>query len=178
MRKLIASLYVSLDGVMEAPETWHFDYLDDQMQGVIQEGLSTTEGFLLGRRTYGEWAGFWPNQPADDPFAQVFNTRPKFVASSTLTEATWQNSTIVRPDGLAELKQQTGGDLSVVGSATLVRSLLRDGLLDELRLLVHPVVLGQGGRLFEEGLPRRTLELVTSETFKTGVLNLAYRPAA
>jgi dihydrofolate reductase len=178
MRKLIASLYLSLDGVMEAPETWHFDYLDDQMLGTIQDGLSGTEGFLLGRRTYEEWAAFWPNQPADDAMARVFNARPKFVASSTLTEATWQNSTIVRPEGIAELKQGPGGDLSVVGSATLVRSLLRDGLLDELRLLVHPLVVGSGRRLFEDGMPKQPLELVASEAFTTGVLNLTYRPAA
>jgi len=112
--------------------------------------------------------------------AEAMNSMPKFVASTTLSEVIWQNSTLLGADvaeSVATLKHAPGRDISISGSATLVRSLLRDGRLDELRLLVHPVVLGRGGRLFEDGSARTPLELVDSQTFSTGVLNLTYRPA-
>ena len=180
MRKVVASLFVSLDGVMEAPEQWHMPYFNEEMGAVIGQSLSTTDAFLLGRRTYEEWAGYWPDQPVDgNPMAAAINGLPKYVASTTLDEVTWQNSTLLRNDvagEVAKLKEQPGKDLSISGSATLVRSLLRDGLLDELRLMVHPVVLGSGGRLFENGTGRTGLELVASKSFSTGVLDLAYRP--
>jgi dihydrofolate reductase len=111
--------------------------------------------------------------------AAAINGMPKFVASTTLDEVTWQNSTLLGADVAGEvekLKRQPGQDLSVTGSATLVRSLLRDGVLDELRLMIHPVVVGNGRRLFEDGENQSPLELVESETFNTGVLSLAYRP--
>jgi dihydrofolate reductase len=109
----------------------------------------------------------------------VINNTPKFVVSTTLDEVSWENSTLVRGGLAAEvtkLKQQPGKNISVSGSGTLVRSLLREGLLDELRLMIHPVVLGSGRRLFEDGIGQTSLELVASETFSTGVLNLTYRP--
>jgi dihydrofolate reductase len=113
--------------------------------------------------------------------AETLNSTPKFVASTTLKEVSWQNSTLLGEDvagEIAKLKQQPGKDISITGSATLVRSLLRDGLIDELRLMIHPIVVGSGKRLFENGSPTTPLELVGSETFSTGVLNLTYRPAA
>jgi dihydrofolate reductase len=180
MRKVVASLFVSLDGVMEKPETWHFPYFNDEMGDVIGRAMASTDAFLLGRRTYEEFAEYWPAQPADDPMAGVMNGMPKFVASTTLDAVTWQNSTLLGNDvagEVAKLKQQPGKDISITGSATLVRSLLKDGVLDELRLMIHPVVVGSGRRLFENGTARAALELVESETFSTGVLNLTYRPA-
>jgi dihydrofolate reductase len=182
MRKVVASLFVSLDGVMEAPEQWHMPYFNDEMGAVIGQALSTTDAFLLGRRTYEEWAGYWPDQPVEgNPMAAAINGLPKYVASTTLDEVTWQNSTLLGDDVAGEvskLKNQPGKDLSISGSATLVRSLLREGLLDELRLMVHPVVVGSGRRLFENGTGQTPLELVASKSFSTGVLDLTYRPAA
>jgi dihydrofolate reductase len=180
MSKLIASLFVSLDGVMEAPETWHFPYFNEEMGAAIEGAMSSTGAFLLGRRTYQEFAEFWPNQSADEPFAEVMNGMPKYVASTTLDEVAWQNSKLLGPDFASEvskLKEQVDGDISVTGSATLVRSLLREGLLDELRLMIHPIVVGSGKRLFEDDTANTPLELVESQTFSTGVLNLTYRPA-
>jgi dihydrofolate reductase len=181
MRKVVASLFLSLDGVMEAPEKWNSPYFNDEMGAVIGEAISNTDAFLLGRRTYEEWAAFWPTQSPDEiPMAGPINTLPKFVASTTLKEVTWENSTLVNgdvPSEVSKLKQQPGKDISISGSATLVRSLLQASLIDELRLMVHPVVLGSGRRLFENGTGQMPLELVESQTFSTGVLNLTYRPA-
>jgi dihydrofolate reductase len=182
MRKLVASLFLTLDGVMEAPEKWNFPFFNDEMGAVIEEAMASTDAFLLGRRTYEEWAAFWPSQPTEqNPMAEVINGTQKYVVSTTLDEVTWQNSALLGPD-LAEevsrLKRQPGKDISISGSATLVRWLLGEGLLDELRLMIHPVVLGSGRRLFENGTGPANLELVDSETFSTGVLNITYRPAS
>lgn len=181
MRKLVASLFLSLDGVSEAPETWHFPYFDDEMGAVIGAAMGTSDAFLLGRRTYEDWAAYWPGQTAEDsPMADYINGTPKYVASRTLDEVEWQNSTLLGadvPGAVAELKRQPGKEITISGSATLVRSLLAEGLVDELRLLVHPVVVGKGARLFEHGTAPTPLELVEAQTFRTGVLNLTYRPA-
>ena len=178
MRKIIASFFISLDGVVERPDQWHFPYFDDEMGQVVGEGMATSDTMLLGRRTYEEFAGFWPQQPSDQPPAHHMNNTPKIVVSNTLTSADWQNSRIVRGDRLAAelngLTQQDGQNISTVGSGTLVRSLLRDGLLDELHLLVHPLVVGSGKRLFEEGIGNVPLTLLSSKAFKTGVLHLVY----
>jgi dihydrofolate reductase len=180
MRKVVGSLFLSLDGVMEAPETWHFPYFNDEMGAVIGQAIASSDAFLLGRRTYEEWAAFWPTQSSEDnPMAQAINTTPKFVASTTLDEVSWENSTLLQgnvAEAVSQLKRQPGKDISISGSATLVRSLLADGVLDELRLMIHPLVVGRGRRLFEDGAAQTPLELVESHTFTTGVLNLAYRP--
>jgi dihydrofolate reductase len=180
MRKVVGSLFLSLDGVMEAPETWHFPYFNDEMGAVIGQAIASSDAFLLGRRTYEEWAAFWPGQSSEDnPMAQAINTTPKFVASTTLDEVSWENSTLLKgnvAEAVSQLKRQPGKDISISGSATLVRSLLADGVLDELRLMIHPLVVGRGRRLFEDGAAQMPLELVESQTFTTGVLNLTYRP--
>jgi dihydrofolate reductase len=181
MRKIVAGLFVSLDGVMEAPETWHFPYFNDEMGEAVRAQMDASDTMLLGRRTYQEFASFWPHQGSDVPMADQMNRTPKVVVSTTLDTVEWQNSTLINDDVAAEigkLKQQPGKDIGVTGSATLVRSLLRDDLLDELRLLVHPIVVGSGRRLFEDGTDRKPLELVDSTRFSTGVLHLTYRPAA
>ena len=183
MRKVIASELVSLDGVKEAPETWHFPYFNDEMGEAIASGMADSDAMLLGRVTYEEFAAFWPSQEGgeDQEFADYMNNTPKFVVSETLQEPLeWNNSTLIDgdvADEIAKLKQQPGKDISIVGSGTLVRSLLADGLLDELGLMVHPIVVGSGKRLFEEGGDQKALELVDSKTFGTGVLYLTYRPA-
>ncbi len=181
MRKIVAGLFVSLDGVMESPEQWHFPYFNDEMGAAVGAQMAETGTMLLGRRTYEEFAAFWPNQDADDPTAGHMNTMPKVVVSTTLQAVEWQNSTLIRDnvaDEIAKLKGQPGKNIGITGSGTLVRSLLRDGLLDELHLLVHPIVVGSGKRLFEDGGAQVPLKLVDSRTFSTGVLSVTYEPAA
>jgi len=182
MRKLIASFFISLDGVVEAPDQWHFPYFNDEMGQAVGEAIAASDSMLLGRRTYEEWAAFWPQQdPAADPFVSVMNETPKFVASTTLEKVEWQNTTLLEGDlaeAVNELKSRPGKNIGMSGSATLVRSLLEQGVLDELRLLVHPLVVGSGATLFPDGSSPVSLELVDSRTFSTGVLDLTYRPAA
>jgi dihydrofolate reductase len=179
MRNVVASQFVSLDGVVEAPEKWHFPYFNDEMGAVIGEAMSSTDAFLLGRRTYEEWAAFWPTQSADEnPMAGVINGLPKYVASTTLEELYWNNATLLDGDAagaVARLKDEPGKNIAISGSATLIRSLLKEGLVDELHLMIHPVVVGSGRRLFDGD--RSDLELVDSKTFDTGVLYAVYRPA-
>lgn len=180
MRKVVAVELVSLDGVMEAPEEWAFSYSNEEMEAANAKGMAASDAMLLGRITYEGLAAFWPHQPAGTPIVDYINSVRKFVVSSTLEEAGWNNSTLIQDnalDHIAELKQQPGKDITIIGSAALVRSLLKAGLLDELRLMVHPVVLGDGKRLFEDGGEQEILELVSSETFGTGVVSLAYRPS-
>jgi dihydrofolate reductase len=177
MRKIVSGLFISLDGVVEAPDQWHFPYFNEEMGDAVQSMMGSGEAMLLGRRTYEEFAAYWPN--STDDIAGHMNGTPKYVVSNTLTSAEWQNSTLVSGDvskELARLKEQPGGNLSITGSGTLVRSLLREGLLDELHLLVHPIVVGSGKRLFDDG-PQVPLRLTDSQTFSTGVLHLTYEPA-
>jgi dihydrofolate reductase len=182
MRKVVASEFVSLDGVVESPEKWHFPYFNDQMGDAIGTAMAASDAMLMGRVLYEEWAAFWPDQdPDENPVAARMNGVRKYVVSTTLEEPLeWQNSTLIG-DNVAEeiskLKEQPGKDISISGSPTLVRSLLQDGLLDELRLMLHPIVVGSGKRLFEDGGDQKALQLVDSKTFSTGVLYLTYQPA-
>ncbi|HEU0212950.1 MAG TPA: dihydrofolate reductase family protein [Jiangellaceae bacterium] len=181
MRKIVAGLFISLDGVVEAPETWHFPYLNDEMIQVVGSQMADADTMLLGRMTYEEFASYWPHQGSDVEMADFMNSTPKLVASTTLDTVDWQNSTLIKGDvakELAALKKQPGKSISITGSPTLVRSLLRDNVLDELQLLVHPIVVGSGKRLFEDGSGRIPLDLVRSTTFSTGVLSLTYTPAS
>src|SRR5215210_7245128 len=182
MRKVVASELVSLDGVMEKPEEWSFSYSNDEMAEANAAGMAASDAMLFGRVTYEEFAAFWPYQnSAEQPFTDYLNDVPKYVVSTTLQEPLeWQNSTLIKgnvAEEIAKLKRQPGKDITILGSAALVRSLLQDDLIDELSLMVHPVVLGSGKRLFEEGSDQKTLELVDSKTFSIGVLYLTYRPA-
>ena len=182
MRKVAAVELVSLDGVMEAPEEWAFAYSNDEMEEVNTSGMAASDTLLLGRMTYEQMAAYWPNQAGGEAMVDYINGVPKFVVSQTLeVPLGWSNSTLIKgnvAEEIAELKRQPGKDITIIGSAALVRSLLQGGLLDELRLMVHPVVLGGGKHLFEDGGDRRSLELVESKTFSTGVLYLTYRPAS
>jgi dihydrofolate reductase len=182
MRKVVASEFVSLDGVVESPDKWHFPYFNDQMGDAIGAAMATSDAMLMGRVLYEEWVAFWPKQdPDENPVAARMNGVRKYVVSTTLQEPLeWQNSTLIG-DNVAEeisrLKEQPGKDISISGSPTLVRSLLQDDLLDELRLMVHPIIVGSGKRLFEGGGDQKALQLVDSKTFSTGVLYLTYQPA-
>ncbi len=181
MRKVVAWELVALDGVMEAPEKWSFQFHNDEMAEAQGAGMAASDAMLLGRVTYQEFASYWPYQnSADQPFTDYLNNTPKYVVSTTLEEPLeWQNSTLIKgnvAEEVSRLKRQPGKDIGIVGSATLVRSLLREGLLDELTLMVHPIILGRGKRLFDNGGDRKALELVDSKTFGTGVLYLSYRP--
>ena len=180
MRKVVAVELVSLDGVMEAPEEWAFPYSNDEMEEANASGMAASDALLMGRVTYEQMVAYWPNQPGGVPMVDYINSVPKYVASTTLEEPLeWNNSTLIEGDVAEEivrLKQQPGENITILGSGALVLSLLRGDLIDELRLMVHSLVLGGGKRLFEEGDGRQALELVDSKTFDTGVLYLAYQP--
>ena len=179
MGKIVANFFISLDGVVESPDQWHFPYFNDEMGAAVGSGIETVKAFLMGRVGYEEWADYWPNQGPEEPFSSFINNVPKYVVSNTLKEATWNNTTVVSGDVAAKLrriKQETEGDIGMSGSATLVRWLLANDLLDELALMVHPIAVGRGQRLFED-TPTHPLKLVRHEVFETGVLNLTYAPA-
>ncbi len=177
MGSLKSGLFISLDGVIEAPETWHFPYFNDEMGAAVGQLMAESDAMLLGRTTYEGFAGYWPTADPADEMTAAMNGARKYVVSNTLTEATWQNSSIVSGDvaaALTQLKQDVR--LSTTGSASLVRWMLEQGLVDELHLLVHPIVVGHGRKLFADG-PTVPLELTSSTTFRTGVLHLVYAPA-
>jgi dihydrofolate reductase len=180
MRRVVAVELVSVDGVFESPEEWAFSYSNDEMEEANASGMAASDALLMGRVTYEGMAAFWPNQPGGTPMVDYINGVRKFVVSGTLEEPLgWSNSTLIRgnfAEGISALKRQPGKDITVLGSGALVRSLLRDGLLDELRLMVHPLILSGGKRLFEDEEDTKALELVDSGTFGTGVVYLAYRP--
>jgi dihydrofolate reductase len=177
MRKIKSNFFISLDGVVESPDKWHFPYFNDEMGAAVGAGFSTADAVLMGRVLYEEWAAYWP-QNADQPFGDVINDIQKYVVSNSLQQAEWQNTEVISGDAagkLKELKAQDGGDIAMSGSATTVRWLLREGLLDELNLLVHPIAVGDGmARLFPPDEPGIRLELLSAHTFKSGVLNLSY----
>lgn len=182
MRKIYAGLYLSLDGVMEAPEKWTFPYSNDELGQAIGAQFAASDALLLGRRTYEEFAAVWPQRTSVEfgPVADAMNHTPKYIVSTTLNTVDWQNSTLIKGnvvEELTRLKQQPGKNIAISGSATLVRSLLRDGVLDELQLLVCPIVVGSGRRLFEDGGQQTPLKLEDSKAFSTGVLSLVYAPA-
>jgi dihydrofolate reductase len=180
VRKIKSYFFLSIDGVVESPDKWHFPYFDDEMGAAVGAGFAGADALLMGRVLYDEWAAYWPEH-ADQPFGDVMNSIKKYVVSNTLQTAEWQNSEIISGDAaqkLSDIKAEDGGDINMSGSATTVRWLLREGLLDELNLLVHPIVVGDGlARLFPPDDDTIRLELLSAQTFETGVLNLSYAPA-
>jgi dihydrofolate reductase len=181
MKKIVAGFFLSLDGVMEAPQNWHFPYFNDEMGQAVAEQTAETDTMLLGRNTYEEFAAAFADADPDNELAAQMTSTPKYVVSTTLDTVDWKNSTLIGGDVVEEikrLKQQPGKGIDVPGSATLVRTLLREGLLDELRILLHPLVVGSGARLFDESTGMVPLALVDSQTFSTGVQSLIYHPAA
>jgi len=179
MRKVVAGLFISLDGVTESPDKWQFEHFNDEMMAGMAAHVAGTDTVLLGRVTYQEWASYWP-MSTDEPFASFINSTPKYVISTTLEEPLeWQNSTLIRgnvAEAITELKQQPGKNIAVEGSSTLAESLLQYDLLDELTLMVHPVVAGSGKRLFRDGGALKRMQQVDSKTTGTGVAILTYRP--
>lgn len=194
MRRIIATEFVTLDGVIETPDQWSMPFWNDQATKYKHEELFATDALLLGRKTYEEFAEAWPAMSDNDVseeigravepeditgFADRMNSLPKYVVSTTLKEPlAWNNSTLVDGDvveALTSLKQEPGQDIAIHGSAELINSLMEHDLIDEYRLMVFPVVAGQGKRLFHEGR-NKPLELVDSRTFETGVVVLTYAP--
>jgi dihydrofolate reductase len=193
MGRLVVNENVTLDGVMQSPADpnedrrdgferggWAPPYFDQVMGDAAAEGMAKDGAMLFGRRTFEQFASFWPTQPDDNPFAAVLNNRRKYVASRTLEEPLeWRNSTLLQGDAMeavAELKKQPEGDLVVLGSGELVRSLMRADLVDEYVLLIHPLVLGSGRRLFVDDGPSESLRLVDTKTTTTGVVIATYQP--
>jgi dihydrofolate reductase len=178
MRSLKAWLYVTLDGVVEAPEDWVVP--DEQMFEEQTADYATSDALLLGRRTYETFAAAWPQRGSDVPNAEWMNTTRKYVASTTLKSPEWQNTTVLEGDvseAVSRLKQEDGENITLNGSAALLRTLLTAGLVDELRLFLHPVVLGSGDRLFDSTGGRVGLELAESHAYGNGVVSLTYAPA-
>lgn len=193
MPRIVVSEFLTLDGVMQAPGDpnedrsggfehggWQLAYFDDTFGSVMMDAFAATGGLLLGRTTYENFAAHWPKQPADDPLATTMNGLQKYVVSTTLTEPlAWQNSTLIKADvasEVARLKKGAGKEIQVIGSGELVQTLIRHDLVDSYRLMVHPLVLGTGKRLFREGTSLTKLRLVDTKPTSTGVLILTYEP--
>jgi dihydrofolate reductase len=183
MKKIIAGLFISLDGVVEAPDQWHFPYFNDQMGAAVGATLGQADIMLFGRRTYDSFAGAWPEREvageADAGFAKTLGDLRKIVVSSQPLAFTWRNSEQLEGDfveAVTALKAEGDGVIGMSGSPSVVRQLLAAGLLDELHLLVHPIAVRHGGRLFDEGEAAVPLRLISSDVFTTGVLNLVYGP--
>lgn len=188
MGKVVVSEFVSLDGVIEDPGGaekfehggWTIPYWSDDIGAFTFDELMTSDGLLLGRVTYEGFAAAWPGQADEAGFADRMNNLPKYVVSTTLDKADWNNSTIISgnvAEEVANLKEQGGQDILINGSGKLIQSLMPDNLIDEYRLLVYPIVLGSGKRLFQGGIDT-TLKLVESRVFDSGVILLRYQPAA
>jgi dihydrofolate reductase len=177
MRKIMAGLFISLDGVVESPEEWTGPYFNDEVGQAVAALMTPHDAMLLGRVTYQGFAAAFGGQSGG--MADQMNSTPKFVVSRTLTSADWQNSTLISDDvagQISDLKQRPGGNIGMSGSSALVSWLLRHGLLDQLDLLVFPVVIGAGKRLFSEPDGQVPLTLTGSESFSTGVVHLSYAP--
>jgi len=188
MRKIVVSEFVSLDGVMEDPGgsekskhgAWTMQYWNDEIGKFKLEELFASDALLLGRVTYQGFAAAWPSRSDEQGFAQWMNSIPKYVVSTTLKQLDWNNSRLIKgslPDEISKLKQQSGKNILVNGSATLVHSLMQHDLIDEYRLLVYPVVLGDGKRLFKDGKNTK-LRLAETRAFPSGVVFLQYHPIA
>jgi dihydrofolate reductase len=196
MRKVIVNEFMTLDGVVQAPggadeDTsggfehggWHMPYMDEVAQKEVLEGINEAGGFLLGRRTYEIFAAYWPNASDEEQvIAEPLNTKPKYVASRTLSEPLeWQNSTVLEGDvaeAVPALKQEDGdGDLHVIGSTELVRELIANDLVDELRVMIDPLVVGGGKRVFSDDGALRPWRLVDNQVTTTGAILATYAPA-
>jgi dihydrofolate reductase len=192
MRMLRVIEFMSLDGVIQSPGSpeedteggfrhggWQRGYFDDVLGAAAAEGMAATDTYLFGRKTYEGLAAHWPNVGDDDPFARHLNSTPKYVASRTLERLDWQGSQLVQGDvaeEVAQLKKQPGGNIAVLGSASLVRTLAEHDLVDEYFVVISPIVLGSGKRLFGAAQDPSKLRLVESKPTSTGSVMLTYRP--
>ena len=192
MRELVVLTFVTLDGVMQAPGGpeedpsdgfehggWSVGYWDEQMEAAMAESMSPPFDLVLGRRTYELFAAFWPD--AEEPAADLLNSATKHVASNTLKDLEWKNSRLIEPDvpaGIRALKEEDGPELQVHGSANLIQTLLEQGLVDEFRLKIFPLVLGTGKRLFDDGTVPTGFEVASSQVTPSGVIAASYRSGA
>lgn len=178
-RKLVVYEYMTLDGVVEAPEQWQFPYLSDDVAETIQAQIQDAGDILLGRVTYDIFAASWPSRTHNEfGVADKLNSAPKWIVSSTLEKVDWNNSTLIKDhivEEITRLKQLPGGDIVTIGSAGLVGTLMQNDLIDEYRFLIHPIVLGKGKRLFPDGV-NLALKLVETKPFSSGVVLLRYQP--
>lgn len=176
--KLVVTQFITLNGVVGEPQNWSFPYWSDETGKFKFDELVSTDAHLLGRVTYEGFAAAWPSRTDEAGFADRMNNLPKYVVSTTLEKADWNNSTIINEnvaEEIAKLKAQPGGDLLVAGSVTLVRFLMENDLVDEYRLLTYPLVLGEGRRLFTEG-SKASLKLTETKQMGSGVVLLRYEP--
>jgi dihydrofolate reductase len=180
MRKVVAGLFISLDGVAESPDKWQFDVFDGDMMAELTRQFDEQDTMLMGRVTYEEWKHHWP-ESTDEPFASFLNKTPKYVVSTTLDKVEWGQWNTVSllkgdlADSINKLKSQRGKNIGVAGSISLVQSLVQHDLLDELRLMVHPVIVNRGKRLYRDGNDLKRLHLIENKTTSTGVLLLTYQ---
>ncbi len=178
MRKVIASEYLTLDGVMEAPNKWSFQFWNEEAAKFDE--LFASDALLLERVTYQGFAAAWPSMTDEAGFADRMNNLPKFVVSRTWEEVKWNNSRLIKgniAEEVSRLKLQPGQDILLAGSADLVHTLMQHDLVDEYRLMVHPVVVGSGKRLFRDGMDTTVLKLVDTKAFSSGIVVLSYQPA-
>lgn len=178
MRRVVLAMYVSLDGVIEEP-AWTAEFWNDELATYQYDRLFASDALLLGQVTYRGFAAAWPSMSDEAGFANRMNSLPKYGASTTLEEAEWNASLIKEnvAEEVARLKQQPGQDILIYGSADLVHTLMQHDLIDEYRLMVFPVVLGSGKRLFKDGSDTKVLRLVDTKTTSTGVVLLTFQPA-
>ncbi len=179
MRKLVVTEYLTLDGVFEEPGKWSFEYWGEEAMLYKRDELFSSDVQLLGRVTYDGFARAWPTMQGTGDFGERMNSMPKYVVSTTLTHADWQNSTIINKNIVEEiqrLKDQQGQNILVAGSGQLVHTLLQNHLVDEFRCMLYPVVLGNGARLFPEGNEMHKFKLLETRVFKTGIVVLHYQP--
>lgn len=177
MRKLIVTEYTTLDGIMEAPHKWHDPWWSKMIEDYKIKELAECDILLMGRVTYEEFAPVWPNVKDDIGYAEKMNSMTKYVVSDMPLDGKWNNSHAIRVnvvEEIAKIKQQSGGDILIFGSATLVNSLVGTGLIDEYRIMIFPIVLGAGKRIFNENTSIPALKLIDTQTFDTGVVNLTY----
>jgi len=179
-RRVVVTEFLSLDGVMEAPHEWHFDFWSDEMGTFKLDELFASDALLLGRVTYEGFAAVWPTMTDEAGFADRINNLPKYVVSTTLTDPlAWNNSTLITEnvaEEVAKLKQEPGQEIQVAGSGNLIQTLMRHDLVDEYRLMVHPVVVGSGQRLFTGATGKTTLRLAKTTPLPNGVIVLSYEP--
>jgi dihydrofolate reductase len=179
MRKLVVTEYVTLDGVMEEPGVWSFPFFSDDAAKFKYDELFASDALLLGRVTYEGFAKAWPTMTGTGDFGERMNSLPKFVVSTTLDEVAWNNSRLIKEnvaEEVAALKQQPGQDILVAGSGVLVHTLMQHDLIDEYRIMLHPIVLGSGKRLFRDGNDTKTLRLVETKPLSSGIVVLSYQP--
>ena len=180
MRKVIVSTYVTLDGRVDEIRDWALPYNDDAVAAYHTDLLADSDGLLLGRKTYEIFAGLWPSLAGQLPYVDKLNSMAKYIASTTLNELTWENTQLIKGDaarGVAELKEQPGQNLVIYGCLDLMHRLEEHDLIDEYRLLVHPVLLGSGRSLLEDGAKRVNLDLVDTTVLSSGVAVLTCQPA-